>query len=180
MSLTRSFTIGHASQEPSTTYLSFALAQETYGVEVASVREIRHYQTPTRIANTPEFVKGVIHLHGAIVPVMDLRIRFQCARAEYGPFTVMIVLQLEQRLVALVVDSVAEVTEIAASAIQPVPDMHSVIHSSCFTGLVPHHQQMLILLDATRLIDEVDNWRHEQEPLQEPPLDCAQALQTAS
>lgn len=163
MSPIHSFTMPHATQEPSTTYLSFALAQESYGVDVACVREIRHYQQPTRIANTPEFVKGVIHLHGAIVPVMDLRIRFQCAQADYGPFTVMIVLELESRMVALVVDSVAEVTEIPASAIQPVPDMQSVIHSSCFTGLAQHNQHMLILLDAKLLIEEVDNWLQEQD-----------------
>ena len=163
MRLTPSFKVAHAAQEPSTTYLSFVLAQEAYGVGVACVREIRHYQTPTRIANTPEFVKGVIHLHGAIVPVMDLRIRFQCAQADYGPFTVMVVLQLDERMVALVVDSVAEVAEIAASAVQPVPDMQSVIHSSCFTGLVQQNQQLLILLDAERLIAEVDDCLQQQE-----------------
>lgn len=171
MIYTPSFNVAHASQEASTTYLSFILAQEAYGVEVGCVREIRHYQTPTRIANTPEFVKGVIHLHGAIVPVMDLRIRFQCPQAEYGPFTVMVVLQLGERMVALVVDSVAEVAEIAASAIQPVPDMQSVIHSSCFTGLAQQNQQLLILLDAERLVAEVDDWlqQHDDTPALHAP-----------
>ncbi|THT98988.1 chemotaxis protein CheW [Lampropedia puyangensis] len=168
MSPTTSFSIPLAQPADGTSaYLSFTLAQETYGVDVAFVREIRHYQIPTRIANTPDFVKGVLHLHGAIVPVMDLRIRFQCAEAEYGPFTVMVVLQLGARMVAVVVDSVTDVSDVLPSAIEPVPAMRSVIHSSCFTGLVQRETHMLILLDADRLIQEVDDWLQAHEAASE-------------
>ncbi|KKW67721.1 hypothetical protein AAV94_08760 [Lampropedia cohaerens] len=147
------------------TYLTFALAHERYAFDVVCVREICRYQAPTRIATAAPFVKGVVHLHGAIVPVLDLRLRFGCPRADYDDFTVMVVVEVDARMVAMVVDAVSDVVEVAQEAVQPVPDMQSVIHASCFTGLVEQPEGMLVLLDAQRLVREIDAWldAHEQE-----------------
>ena len=106
-------------------YLTFRLGDEEYGIDILKVQEIRGYENPTRIANAPHFLKGVVNLRGTIVPIVDLRLRFGCSSAEYNSFTVTIVLHIGQRTIGTVVDSVSDVVEIPAEAIRPSPEMSS-------------------------------------------------------
>lgn len=90
-------------------YLTFRLGEEEYGIDILKVQEIRGYEQPTRIANAPEFIKGVVNLRGTIVPIVDMRLRFNCSEVEYNAFTVVIILNLRNRVVGIVVDSVSDV-----------------------------------------------------------------------
>ena len=143
-------------KQPVREYLTFRLDQEEYGVEILKVQEIRGYEQPTRIANAPDFIKGVINLRGTIVPIIDMRVRFQCPQIEYNQFTVVIILNLRDRVVGIVVDSVSDVMELAADAVRPAPDIESAIDSGCILGLGSVGERMLILLDIEKLMGNVD------------------------
>lgn len=99
-------------------YLTFRLDQEEYGIDILKVQEIRGYEQPTRIANAPAFIKGVVNLRGTIVPIVDMRLKFNCAQADYNSFTVVIILNLRDRVVGIVVDSVSDVMELSAENIR--------------------------------------------------------------
>lgn len=137
-------------------YLTFRLDQEEYGIDILKVQEIRGYEPPTRIANAPAFIKGVVNLRGTIVPIVDMRLKFGCSKAEYNSFTVVIVLNLRQRIVGIVVDSVSDVMELAADNVKAAPDVESVIASDAVLGLGSLGDRMLILLDIERLMDGAD------------------------
>ena len=137
-------------------YLTFRLGQEEYGIDILKVQEIRGYEQPTRIANAPEFIKGVVNLRGTIVPIVDMRVRFNCSEIEYNAFTVVIILNLRNRVVGIVVDSVSDVMALATGAISPAPDIESAIDSGCILGLGSVGERMLILLDIERLMGNVD------------------------
>ena len=137
-------------------YLTFRLDQEEYGIDILKVQEIRGYEPPTRIANAPTFIKGVVNLRGTIVPIVDMRLKFGCSKAEYNSFTVVIVLNLRQRIVGIVVDSVSDVMELAADNVKAAPDVESVIDSDAVLGLGSLGDRMLILLDIERLMDGAD------------------------
>ena len=137
-------------------YLTFRLDQEEYGIDILKVQEIRGYEPPTRIANAPEFIKGVVNLRGTIVPIVDMRIKFNCTQADYNTFTVVIILNLRQRVVGIVVDSVSDVMELPADAVRPAPDIESAIDSGCILGLGSVGERMLILLDIHKLMGNVD------------------------
>jgi purine-binding chemotaxis protein CheW len=137
-------------------YLTFRLGEEEYGIDILKVQEIRGYEQPTRIANAPEFIKGVVNLRGTIVPIVDMRLRFNCSNVEYNAFTVVIILNLHNRVVGIVVDSVSDVMALAADAVRPAPDIESAIDSGCILGLGSVGERMLILLDIERLMGNVD------------------------
>ena len=137
-------------------YLTFRLGEEEYGIDILKVQEIRGYEQPTRIANAPEFIKGVVNLRGTIVPIVDMRLRFNCSEVEYNAFTVVIILNLGRRVVGIVVDSVSDVMELAADAVRPAPDIESAIDSGCILGLGSVGERMLILLDIEKLMGNVD------------------------
>jgi purine-binding chemotaxis protein CheW len=137
-------------------YLTFRLDQEEYGIDILKVQEIRGYEKPTRIANSPHFIKGVVNLRGTIVPIVDMRLKFDCARAEYDSFTVVIILSLRTRVVGIVVDSVSDVMEIPAESIQDAPDVDSVIDTDSVVGLGSLSDRMLILLDIEKLMSSAD------------------------
>ena len=137
-------------------YLTFRLGEEEYGIDILKVQEIRGYEQPTRIANAPEFIKGVVNLRGTIVPIVDMRLRFNCSNVEYNAFTVVIILNLRSRVVGIVVDSVSDVMALAADAVRPAPDIESAIDSGCILGLGSVGERMLILLDIERLMGNVD------------------------
>ncbi|MEQ6600667.1 chemotaxis protein CheW, partial [Pseudomonas aeruginosa] len=94
---------------PAQEYLTFTLGREEYAIDILRVQEIRGYDQVTAIANAPPFIKGVINLRGAIVPIVDLRIKFHLAEVTYDPFTVVIILNIGRRIVGVVVDSVSDV-----------------------------------------------------------------------
>jgi|UniRef100_UPI0035B44CD1 purine-binding chemotaxis protein CheW len=137
-------------------YLTFRLDQEEYGIDILKVQEIRGYEKPTRIANAPAFLKGVVNLRGTIVPIVDMRLKFNCAQAEYNSFTVVIILNLGHRVVGIVVDSVSDVMELAPENIQAAPDVDATIDSSSVVGLGSVGERMLILLDIEKLMSSVD------------------------
>ncbi len=137
-------------------YLTFRLGQEEYGIDILKVQEIRGYEPPTRIAHAPEFLKGVVNLRGTIVPIVDMRLKFNCSRADYDSFTVVIILNLRSRIVGIVVDSVSDVLELPADAVRPAPDIDTTVDSSCILGLGSVNERMLVLLDIERLMSGVD------------------------
>ena len=137
-------------------YLTFRLDREEYGIDILKVQEIRGYEPPTRIANAPHFIKGVVNLRGTIVPIVDMRLRFNCEQAQYDTFTVVIVLNLRQRIVGIVVDSVSDVMELAPENMRPAPDVDSVIGSESVIGLGSLGDRMLILLDIEKLMSTED------------------------
>ena len=137
-------------------YLTFRLDQEEYGIDILKVQEIRGYEKPTRIANAPEFIKGLVNLRGTIVPIVDMRLKFNCAKAEYNDFTVVIILNLRSRIVGIVVDSVSDVMELPAENVKAAPEIDSVIDSSAVMGLGSVGERMLILLDIEKLMSGLD------------------------
>ncbi|MCE1249392.1 MAG: chemotaxis protein CheW [Comamonadaceae bacterium] len=137
-------------------YLTFRLDQEEYGIDILKVQEIRGYEPPTRIAHAPAFIKGVVNLRGTIVPIVDMRLKFNCSRADYNSFTVVIILNLHKRVVGIVVDSVSDVMELASDNVRSAPDIESAIDSSCIFGLGSVNERMLILLDIEKLMSSVD------------------------
>ena len=138
-------------------YLTFRLGAEEYGIDILRVQEIRSYEAPTRIANAPGYLKGVVNLRGVIVPIVDLRVRLGCAEAQYNHFTVVIVLNVKGRVVGAVVDSVSDVLELPVEAIRPAPPMASNgADNSYLTGIGSVGDRMLILMDIETLMSSPD------------------------
>ncbi len=133
-------------------YLTFTLGSEEYGIDILKVQEIRGYDAVTKIANTPDFIKGVINLRGAVVPIVDLRIKFNLGNVEYNEFTVVIILNLEKRIVGIVVDGVSDVIALSNDQIRPVPDLVSSIDTRYLAGLGNLEERMLILVDINKLM----------------------------
>ncbi|MDO6387358.1 MULTISPECIES: chemotaxis protein CheW [unclassified Uliginosibacterium] len=134
-------------------YLSFSLGTEEYAVDILKVQEIRGYDAVTSIVNAPPFIKGVINLRGTIVPVVDMRIKFELGEPSYNEFTVVIVLNLAGgRVVGMVVDGVSEVMNLPAADIRPVPPMAAVVATEYLTGLASVGERMIILLDIETLM----------------------------
>ncbi|MFY7857419.1 MAG: chemotaxis protein CheW [Rubrivivax sp.] len=137
-------------------YLSFKLGAEEYGIDILKVQEIRGYEQPTRIANAPHFIKGVVNLRGVIVPIVDMRMRFGLADVQYNAFTVAIILNVAGRTVGMVVDSVSDVLELDGSQMRPAPEFHGAVDAAYITGLgtVKHGdvERMLILMDIEQMI----------------------------
>ncbi len=138
-------------------FLTFRLGAEEYGIDILRVQEIRSFEEPTRIANAPAFIKGVVNLRGVIVPVVDLRIKLGCEKVEYNDFTVVIVLNVKGRVVGAVVDSVSDVLELPRDAIRPAPEMSSASVDTAFiTGIASVGERMLILMDIEALMSSPD------------------------
>lgn len=147
-------------------FLTFRLGSEEYGIDILRVQEIRSYEQPTRIANAPAFIKGVVNLRGVIVPIVDLRIKLGCEAVEYNSFTVVIVLNVKGRVVGAVVDSVSDVLELGKEQIKPAPQLNSSVDASCITGIGTAKAasgeegkgggRMLILMDIEGLMSSSD------------------------
>ena len=153
---------------PSTTsgtsneYLTFTLGDEEYGVDILKVQEIRGYEAVTKIANAPAFIKGVANLRGTIVPIVDMRIKFNLGEPVYDQFTVVIILNIAGRVVGMVVDSVSDVIALSAEQVRPAPDFSSSFDTRYITGLGTVDERMLILVDIERLMSAEDMALMEQ------------------
>ncbi|HCA27235.1 MAG TPA: chemotaxis protein CheW [Betaproteobacteria bacterium] len=136
-------------------YLTFTLGAEEYGIDILKVQEIRgyEYEAVTRIANSPEFIKGVINLRGIIVPIVDMRIKFSLGEPEYNQFTVVIILNVNYRIVGMVVDSVSDVIALSPEQIRPAPELGSIMDAQLLTGLGTVDDRMLILVDIGKLMN---------------------------
>ncbi len=141
---------------PTVQQLTFSLAGEEYGVDILSVREIRGWSRVTRIPQTPAYLLGVLNLRGAIVPVMDLRLRFGMEREAYDDSTVVIIVAVAERLFGIVVDAVSDVADIDPAAIKPVPDMGAIVDTRYLKGLATHVERMVMLLDVEKLMRPED------------------------
>ena len=133
-------------------YLTFTLGSEEYAIDILKVQEIRGYEQPTTIARAPEFIKGVINLRGIIVPIVDLRIKFHVGKAEYTPFTVVIILSISGRVVGIVVDGVSDVTTLQSDQIRPAPEFAATVDTRYIKGLGTLGERMLIVVDIERLM----------------------------
>ncbi|AKL12685.1 Chemotaxis protein CheW [Phytobacter ursingii] len=134
-------------------FLVFTLGDEEYGIDILKVQEIRGYDQVTRIANTPDFIKGVTNLRGVIVPIVDLRVKFSQGEVEYNDNTVVIVLNFGQRVVGIVVDGVSDVLSLAADQIRPAPEFAVTLSTEYLTGLGALGERMLILVNIEKLLN---------------------------
>lgn len=136
--------------------LSFRLGGEEYGIDILKVQEIRGYGTVTKIANTPDFIKGVIDLRGTIVPIIDMRLKFGLARAEYDSFTVTIILNVIDRVVGIVVDGVSDVIALTQDHLKPIPALGAHVDANYLDGVGTLDERMILLIDIERLMTSRD------------------------
>jgi purine-binding chemotaxis protein CheW len=133
-------------------FLTFTLGAEEYGIDILKVKEIRGYDAVTRIANSPEYIKGVINLRGTIVPIVDMRIKFNLGNVEYNQFTVVIILNVAGRMVGMVVDSVSDVITLGPEQVKPAPEFGAALDTQYIIGLGAVEERMLILVDIEKLM----------------------------
>ena len=137
-------------------FLAFTLGEEEYGLDIQKVQELRGYDAVTRIANAPEFIKGVVNLRGIIVPIVDMRIKLNLGTPTYDQFTVVIILALAGRVIGMVVDSVSDVITLTPEQVKPAPEMGSALNTDYLIGLGTIEQRMLILVDIDKLMASAD------------------------
>jgi purine-binding chemotaxis protein CheW len=147
---------GSTSTAAAAEYLTFQLGKEEYGIDILKVQEIRSYEQPTRMAQAPDFIKGIIDLRGVIVPIIDLRLKLQCPQAEYTDFTVVIILNVRGTVMGVVVDAVADVVALTADAIKPAPQFQSQLDAAFVTGIARMGERMLIMMDIESLLDSAE------------------------
>ncbi|MFS1701995.1 chemotaxis protein CheW [Aestuariibacter sp. GS-14] len=133
-------------------YLSFVLGKECYAIDIATVKEIRGYEPATKIANAPAFIKGVLNLRGDIVPIVDLRIKFEVGTPTYNEFTIVIMLHIFDRIVGVVVDAVSDVVRLTDEDILPPPNFGVAFDSQFLLGLADVESSMVILVNIEKLI----------------------------
>jgi purine-binding chemotaxis protein CheW len=133
-------------------FLAFTLGQEEYGIDIQKVQELRGYESVTRIANAPEFIKGVVNLRGSIVPIVDMRIKFDLGTPTYDDLTVVIILHIGGRVMGMVVDSVSDVITLGPGQVKPAPRMGAARDTDYMIGIGTLEQRMVILVDVVRLM----------------------------
>jgi len=136
--------------------LTFTLGDEEYGIDILKVQEIRGYEAVTTIANAPEFIKGVINLRGIIVPIVDMRIKFNLGNITYDQFTVVIILNVANRVVGMVVDGVSDVITLKDEQIRPAPEFGASLDTKYLLGLGTVDERMIILVDIEHLMTSRD------------------------
>lgn len=138
-------------------FLTFMLAGEEYAVDILRVQEIKGWDAVTNIPNTPEYILGVINLRGTIVPIIDLRLRFEMDKMDYGPMTVVIVLKVKDenrsRTMGVVVDGVSDVYNVPNEEIKGAPDFGSEVNTDFIKGLATVGEKMVIILDIDRMLN---------------------------
>lgn len=134
--------------------LTFTLGTEEYAIDILKVQEIRSYEAVTRIANTPAFIKGVINLRGVIVPIVDMRLKFQLGEPVFNELTA-IILNIGKRVIGIVVDGVSDVISLAEADIHPAPEFGT-LDTQFLTGLATVDDRLLILLDIERLMSSAE------------------------
>lgn len=136
-------------------FLTFALGAEEYGVEILKIQEIKGMSPLTPLPTAPAYVKGVLNLRGTIVPILDLRAKFGLPPVAATPFTVIVVVQVQGKTLGFLVDAVSDVLTVAGAQIQPTPDCHGQLDTTCFTGLAQTGEageKLVILLDIDRVV----------------------------
>jgi purine-binding chemotaxis protein CheW len=149
--------IGHPSADRTgqTQFVSFAVGNEQYGVDIMAVREIKGWSEITHLPRLPEHVRGVLNLRGAIVPIVDLRCRFGQGLTETTPLHIVIIVQIGDRQVGLIGDRVLDIVSIEMAEVQPVP--RAAQGAAAFlAGLATHDGTMMALIDIPGLLSEQD------------------------
>ncbi len=139
-----------------TQFLTFALGAEEYGVAILNVQEIKGWSPVTPIPSTPPYVKGVMNLRGTIVPVIDLRLRLGLPEAEYGPFTVIIVLTVAGKTVGTIVDAVSDVLTIADADVQTTPSFGGAVDTRFIAGIAQANDKLVVLLAVDAMLRHDD------------------------
>jgi purine-binding chemotaxis protein CheW len=147
---------GKAAGGNSRELLTFTLGSEEYGIDILKVQEIRGYDAVTTIANSPSFIKGVINLRGIIVPIVDMRIKFNLGNITYNELTVVIILNIAKRVVGIVVDGVSDVIALAPDQIKPAPEFSSSLDMQYIMGLGTVDERMIIVVDIEKLMTSSD------------------------
>ena len=137
-------------------FLAFKLGGEEYGIDILRVQEIRSYEKPTRIANAPDFIKGVVNLRGVIVPIIDMRLKLRLAQADYDPFTVVIVLNIGRRIMGMVVDAVSDVITLQPEQLRAAPQFDAGIAGEHLLAIGAIDERMLILVDIEKLMSPAE------------------------
>src|SRR6056297_1732140 len=145
-----------AVKEDAREYLTFRLGREEYGLNILNVQEIRGYDAVTKIANSPPFIKGVINMRGIIVPIIDMRIRFNLGEATYDEFTVVIILNIAHHVIGMVVDAVSDVTSLQNDQVRPAPEFGTVLDTAYIDGLATADERMIIVIDIEKLMTAED------------------------
>ncbi len=133
-------------------FLTFALAEEVYGVEILKVKEIIGLMDITTVPQTPEYMKGVINLRGKVIPRIDLRLKFTMDEIEHTQDTCIIVVEVHNALIGIVVDSVAEVLYIKGEEVEPAPSFGQEIDTNFIMGLGKTKEKIIILLDINKVL----------------------------
>jgi purine-binding chemotaxis protein CheW len=143
--------------EQTSQYLTFILGGEEYGVDILKVQEIRGWESATNIPNTPEYVLGVVNLRGLVVPIVDLRLRFSLANADFDHATVVVIVKVAQgdaeRTVGLVVDAISDVYVVKNSEVREAPDFGGAMATEFIKGLTTVDEKMVVLLDVDHLVN---------------------------
>ena len=147
-------------------FLTFTLGDEEYGIDILKVQEIRGYDAVTRIANAPAFIKGVINMRGVIVPILDMRLKFNLGQVEYNEFTVVIILNVADRVVGIVVDGVSDVIALKREQIRPAPEFGALMDTAYIDGLTTLDDRMVIMVDIEKLITSGEMGLVEQARLE--------------
>ncbi len=137
-------------------YLTLRLGEEDYAIDIMRVQEIRSYEEPTRMANSPVFIKGVINLRGVIVPIVDLRMKLNLSKVEYNVSTVVIILNIRGSVIGAVVDAVSDVVTLDAQTIKAAPQFESAIDSRFILGLAHVGERMLIVMHMEALLNNAE------------------------
>jgi purine-binding chemotaxis protein CheW len=137
-------------------YLTLRLGTQEYAIDILRVQEIRSYEEPTRMVNSPSFIKGVVNLRGVIVPISDLRLKLGVSPVEYNEFTVVIILNIKGAVVGAVVDAVSDVVTIDGATIKPAPQFESAIDSRFIVGLVQLGDRTLIVMNVETLMSNAE------------------------
>jgi purine-binding chemotaxis protein CheW len=137
-------------------YLTLRLGDEDYAIDIMQVQEIRSYEEPTKMANSPSFIKGVVNLRGVIVPIVDLRMKLNIAKVEYNEFTVVIILKLHGTVIGAVVDAVSDVVNLDATMIKEAPQFESAIDARFILGLATVGERMLIVMNMEALLSNAE------------------------
>ena len=135
-------------------FLTFKLQNDEFGIEILKVQEIKGFTKATPVPNTPVHFNGVMNLRGTVVPVMDLRARFNMKRADYNQFTVIIVASVRGKVVGLVVDAVSDVLSFQANDIECSPDFGAGVDTAFLTGLAKVDERLVMLLNLESLVSE--------------------------
>ncbi|MGB3727373.1 MAG: chemotaxis protein CheW [Glaciecola sp.] len=141
-----------SSSEAQHEFLTFVLGAENYALDIMTVKEIRGYEEVTKIANAPPYIKGVLNLRGDIVPIVDLRLKFNVGEATYNEFTIVIMLMVGERIVGIVVDEVSDVIKVSDGEIKAPPEFGVAFDSAYLHGLTSINEQMIILVNIQKLI----------------------------